>query len=331
MSRPIVDFLPTNDPLLRHSPLEYFLDLPVLGIDTRFESNSKYVIDLATEAFGAWRALAPANRSATEIVRVRFVVHDGTEHADALSPVRHISTDDGRLLVHSPGSLAIVDPSRRESLAYVTAALVADREHFRETVLEAITFALLASLDRHPIHAAAIAREGRAVLLAAPSGTGKSTLAYLAHRSGIDVLGDDRVWVQLVPALRIWGGSPGVRLLANASVRFPELSQLDAPSIRSGNLKTAVKLGAEARADHLVCDSAIVCVMARGEKVALERMGGSQMEVELARQLTPGFDRFAGRHDEVVRALTADGGWRLTLSDDPFDALPLLQRMLDEH
>lgn len=331
MSRPIVDFLPTSDPLLRHPQLEYSLDLPVLGIDTQFESNSRYVLDLADEALSAWRTLAPENRSSTGSVHVRLVVHDGAEHADVPSPVRHISTDDGRLLVHSPGSLAIVDPSRRESLAYVTTALVADREHFRETVLEAITFALLASFDRHPIHAAAIAREGRAVLLAAPSGTGKSTLAYLAHRSGIDVLSEDRVWVQLVPAMRIWGGPLNVRLLADASTQFPELSQFEARSIGGGKLKTVLKLRAEARADHFVCDSAIVCVMAPGEKVALERIGGSQMEEELARQLTLGFDRFAGRHDEVVRALTADGGWRLTLSENPFDALPLLQRMLDEH
>ena len=330
MSRPIVDFLPTSDPLLRNPRLEYALSLPVLGIDTRFESNSQYVIDLADEAFGAWRTLAPEMRSSTASVCVRLVVHDNAEHGHAPSPVRHISTDDGRLLVHSPGSLAIVDPSRRESLAYVTTSLVAHREHFRETVLEAITFALLASFDRHPIHAAAIIRGGHAVLLAAPSGTGKSTLAYLAHRAGIGVLSDDHVWVQLEPALRIWGGPLNVRLVAEASGHFPELSELAPASLTRGTLKTALKLGDVSQADHARCDSATVCVMTRGAKVALDRIGGSEMAEELARQLTPGFDRFAGRHDEVVRALTADGGWRLTLSANPFDALPLLQRMLDE-
>ena len=330
MNQPVVDFLPTHDPLLRHPRLEYALNLPVLGIDTRFESNSQYVIDLADEAFGAWRTHAPQMRSSTASVCVRLVVHDNAEHGDAPSPVRHISTDDGRLLVHSPGSVAIVDPSRRESLAYVTTALVAHRDHFCETVLEAITFALLASLDRHPIHAAAIARGGHALLLAAPSGTGKSTLAYLAHRSGIGVISDDHVWVQLVPALRIWGGPLNVRLLAEASGHFPELSQFEPASLTRGTLKTALKLGDVSQADHARCDSATVCVMTRGARVSLERVGGSQLEEELARQLTPGFDRFAGRHNEVVRALTADGGWRLTLSDDPFDALPLLQRMLDE-
>ncbi|MEO8624816.1 MAG: hypothetical protein ABI625_27280, partial [bacterium] len=65
-------------------------------------------------------------------------------------------------------------------------------------------------------------------------------------------------------------------------------------------------------------------------RVALERVAGSQLRRELAQQLTPGFDRFAARHDDVVNALTANGGWRLTLSNDPFEALALLERLLEE-
>lgn len=335
MSQPLVDFLPTTDPLLRQPRLEYSVTLPILGIDTIFESNSTSVIDLAGESFSAWRTLGPDHRTSNDSVHIRLIVHDDGERAGAPSPVRHFSTDDNRLLVHTPGSLAIVDPLRRESLAYITTTLVADRAHFRDTVLEAITFALLANFDRHPIHAAAITRAGHAVLLAAPSGTGKSTLAYLAHRSGIGVLSDDRVWVQIEPTFRIWGGPPSVRMLADGAAHFPELSPLELSHLgvppRGGAVqKSVLNLGAPGDTDHLVCDSATVCVMTRGAKVALERIGGSEIAGELARQLTPGFDRFARRHDEVVHALTPHGGWRLTLSDNPFDALPLLQRMLNE-
>jgi hypothetical protein len=42
-----------------------------------------------------------------------------------------------------------------------------------------------------------------------------------------------------------------------------------------------------------------------------------------------GFDRFPERHPLVARALAASGGWRLTLTGDPHDALPLLHDMLD--
>ncbi|MEP7001945.1 MAG: hypothetical protein ABI969_15765 [bacterium] len=324
MNQHVVDFIPTADPLLRHPRLEYSVEFCVLGLRTLFESNSQYVIDVVGETFGGWRGQSLDVQAADEVVqvvRVKLIVHDHADSADVDAPVRHVSTDDGRLLVHSPGSVAVVDPLRRESRAYVTTTLAGDKAHFREHILEAITFALLTDFDRHPVHAAAIARGGRAILLAAPSGTGKSTIAYLAHRSGIDVLGDDHVWIQREPAFRVWGGPLKVRLLADASGHFPELAGIE-PSSRKTTITTGVA--------HPPCDRATVCVMTRGAAVALERVEGSQLRRELAQQLAPGFDRFAARHDDVVGALTADGGWRLTLSNNPSEALPLLERLLEE-
>ena len=335
MNPPIVDFVPTADPLLRRPQLAYVVELPILGLATRFESNSRFVQDVVEESFGAWRARAAEAQTSEHPLRITVVVHDDAERSDPPSPVRHISTEDGRLIVHSPGSVAIVDPSRRESLAYVTTALVADRGHFRVAVLEAITFALVAGFDRHPVHAAALARDGRALLLAARSGTGKSTIAYMAHRAGIGVLSDDHVWVQLQPALRIWSGSPQAWLLAEASAHFPELSEPsdvaheEAASSPSTRPQRKVRVMLPAAGEAVPCLSATVCVMERGTSVALERVDGSQLRQALATQLAPGFDRFSARHEFVMGALTAEGGWRLTLSDNPFDALPLLQRMLD--
>ena len=46
MNQPIVDFVPTGDPLLRHPELAYVVELPILGLATRFESNSRLVLDV---------------------------------------------------------------------------------------------------------------------------------------------------------------------------------------------------------------------------------------------------------------------------------------------
>jgi hypothetical protein len=330
VTRSHVDFIQTSDPLLRQPSLAYQVVLPVLGIDTHFESNSEYVRNLAEETFGAWASLEVRPSATTIPVHVRIIIHDGTEHTDDHAPVRYISTDDTRLIVHSPGSVAIVDASRRESLAYVTTSLAADRDHFRVAVLEAITFALLACFDRHPIHAAAIAQNGRAVLLAGPSGTGKSTLAYLAHTAGIDILSDDRVWIQLEPALQIWGGPTRVRLLEDATTHFPELLDSFAQSRSGAREKIAFATIANGTSSVSSAQSAVVCILARDHKVALERITGSELLEELAKQLALGFDRFPKRHDDVVRTLAGRGGWRLTLSNNPWDALPLLHRMLNE-
>jgi len=294
------------DPLQRDVWLDHAVTLPVLGIPTRFASNARDVLAAVEESFGGWRAV---DADAVAPARVRVVVHEGEEtHAT----VRHVCPDAERLLVHTAGSMAVADPARGESVAYVTTALVADRARFRDAVLEAITLALLSHRDRHPLHAAAIARDGHdgqdghAVLLAGPSGAGKSTLAYVAHRDGLAVLGDDRVWVQQNPR-RVWGWPGRVRLLPNDG----------------GREKRVVAIPPTYRAER-----ATVCLLARGTRVALERVPADVIEAALARP-DAGFDRFPARHETVVRALAAGGGWRLTTSGDARDALPPLREMLD--
>ena len=320
-----IHFIATADPLLRNPSLDHALELPVLGIRIRFETNSRDVLALINATFAEW---GPIAHTAPVAASVRIVVHDHREGVDGRLPVRYISAEDGRLLIHSAGSVAIVDPARRESLAYVSAELVAESEHFRVTMLEAITFALLACFDRHPVHAAGIARDGHAVLLAAPSGTGKSTLSYLAHAAGFDVLGDDRVWVQLEPSLRIWGGPTRIRLAPETSSNLQHLEIV--ATAADGKLEIVVSRQGTGDAADFTCARATVAVLARGVAVSLERLPPHDIAKELHDQLAAGFDRFPERHQRVVQALTVNGGWRLTLSNDPRDALPLLRTLLGQ-
>ena len=322
---------PAPDPLLRDVVLTHTVQLPVLGIVTRFETNSRDVGALVEETFGGWRCVA-GDTGGPSAVRVRIVVHEGGEHGDGHAPVRHICPDATRLIVHSPGSVAVSDPDRAEAVAYVSSALAADRAHFRAAMLEAVTLALLSHFDRHPVHAAAVACRGRAVLLAGPSGSGKSTLAYLAHEAGegFDVLSDDRVWVQLEPRLRVWGWPGRARLLPDAASHFPDVARRGVLARVDGKEKLVVELPYDgAPAARHSAGRATVCLLARGDgRVELERLAPAAIERALTRQPDAGFDRFPVRHEAVVRALAAQGGWRLTLSRDPREALPLLHRML---
>lgn len=63
---------------------------------------------------------------------------------------------------------------------------------FRRIVEPGLTF-LLAHHGRLVLHAGAVAREGRALLLLGGSGSGKSTLAWAAARAGWEALSDDHV------------------------------------------------------------------------------------------------------------------------------------------
>ena len=245
--------------------LPHSVTLSVLGIPTRFETNAPDVIEIVEEAFGWWRALELEETAGTaaEPVRVRISLVEGDE--GPLAPgdhasVRHECPDAIRVVVRSAGSLGVSDPSRREARAQVSAALLADRMHFRTEMLETLTLSLLSAFDRHPVHAAAVAHEGQVLLLAAPSGTGKSTLAYACHAAGLDLLADDHVRVQLEPTLRIWGWPTRVRLLeADAAGLGARPARAQA---YEGREKVVVDTAVGMSATRLVATRATVCILA---------------------------------------------------------------------
>jgi hypothetical protein len=311
--------------------LAHALTLPVLGIPTRFESDAPQVMEIVEETFGVWRALEPrdAGEEARIPVRVRIVVTEprgDTVDVPAVS-IQHSMSDDLRFVARSGDSVAESDPEHRLAIVRASAALVADRAHFRTEMLEAVVLALLSCYDRHPVHAGAVAHRGRALLLAAPSGTGKSTLAYACHAAGLDLLGDDHVRVQLEPSVRIWGWPARVRLLAETAER------LGVPHATAHALdpkrKAVVDVRAGTGASRLVADDATVCVLSRdGGPLALEPLSPADAARALEEQLAPGFDRFPTRWPSVVRALTDRGGWRLNLSRDPNEAVPIVRDLL---
>lgn len=81
-------------------------------------------------------------------------------------------------------------------------------EVFVVMALPSMLFELAGERGWLGVHAAAIAIAGQGILLPGPSGVGKTTLFEQAHRSGLQVLSDDLVWLQEEPAgsFRLWAG-----------------------------------------------------------------------------------------------------------------------------
>ena len=312
--------------------LPHAVTLPVLGVPTRFATNDRAMLELVEESFGVWRALeAHEWRDETaRPVQVRIVVGaDGEDvSADATgAPIRHHMSDDHRFVARSAYGVAESDPARRLVVVRASAALVADRARFRSDMLEAAVLAMLSCYDRHPVHAAAVAHGGHALLLAAPSGTGKSTLAYACHAHGLDLLGDDHVRVQLEPSLHVWGWPSRVRLLAETAERMGAAHEPAHALDPKG--KSVIDAREGMRASRLVATEATVCVLSRdGGPLALEPLAPADVARALEEQLAPGFDRFPARWPSVVRALTARGGWRLNLARDPHEAVPVVRDLL---
>lgn len=313
------------------TPPRHAVAIPVMGIPTRFESSSPAVIDVVCEAFGTWGALEEEWWAEGPGARVRIDVVPGDEGPEEHAPIRFRIPDPDVIELYTPGSRGRSDARSRTSVARVTGALVADRQHFRYSVVEALTLALVTNLDREPLHAAALVRGDSALLLAGPSGIGKSTLVYAAARAGFQVLTEDAAFLQLHP-FRVWG-MPGFVHLSPEAARdfFPELNG-HSPTLRAnGKTKIAVSLAEiGAAAARPVVDHAGVCLLARGDGPPhLEPLSPDQVVAALTARLEQGFDIFAASIGERIRALATRGGWRLFLPSHPRAALPFVHEMFD--
>lgn len=314
-----------DDVLLRDPHLPFTVSTPVLGLPMQFRSNSRDVRDMFTDAFGA----SPYTSNAeSDVLHVNVVVHRSAAESTAPRHIRHICPDASRVLTHCTDGMAISDPLRREALVYASEAFVRDATLFRHEMLEAAVLALVTHFDRQPFHAAAIAHDDRTVLLVGRSGAGKSTLTYLAQATGITALSEDTVWIQLEPRLRVWSRLRGIHLLPDATAHFPELHDAHVTRRPNEKLKATVPV-TQPDASSADGGSITVCLLEPGGSAArLTPLDAGAMRAALARDVDSGFDRYVERRAECVRVLTERGGWRLTLSSNPRDALPFLRELL---
>jgi len=332
MSEPI-PFDRPDDPVYHKVPLRYVAELPVLGVTVKFESNSQAALDIIEEVFGVWRGLSPDLIEPGSGVRIKLIVHDGDEGTAVHAPVVCRLPDNERLIIHTPGSVGLLDLRRRDAVAYITPALLADRAHAQYALLHIMTFPLVVLFDRYPVHAAVIARGPVALILAGPAGTGKSTLALQAHRRGLNVLSDDIAYVQLKPVFRVWGDLPGrVYLTLDAGAHFPDLADHAPTLLANGTEKLLVRFPYEwsgrGGRDPMASRVGVCLVERNGGRASLGTASPQEVQAFLSRELGIARPLFGPGMDEAVALLAQGSRWKLSLSADPADALPFLDEML---
>jgi hypothetical protein len=318
-----------HDPLYRDTPLNHTLELPVLGIPVRFECNAPHAAQVIEGAYGQWRPLTKRPELiAAHQARVRVICHEGTLPESSGFPLTSRMPDNDRLMIHTPGSLALADVSRADAVIYATPALLDAGERFVSGVLDAVVLLLVTRFDRVPVHAALLLREGAGLLLCGRSRVGKSTLAYAARRRGYLVSGDDVAYVQMEPRFRVWGAARALRLPTDVVGWFSELASIKATRGPDGEEKLVVPLAGDHEAGPPVAERAVVCLLARsGDEGRLERVSQAAAVRELMASIEPGFDRFSGQLEAVLQRLCREGGWRATLPPHPADAAAMIDEM----
>jgi hypothetical protein len=134
------------------------------------------------------------------------------------------------------------DLKARAVSAVLSDELIADAEFFRRAVLAVIAGVLAPSLGLACLHAGCVIRNGKAVLLSAASGVGKSTLTLALARRGWSLLSDEWTFVtRTETGLRTWGMRTSIKLMPDAARYFPELSRLSLAPALNGELSFEVE------------------------------------------------------------------------------------------
>jgi hypothetical protein len=303
---------------------ESALVVSILGIPVAFETKSADVLAAIRSAYEDADILPspPLGRGP----RVRVEVTPDVETIGTGELVVHLP-ERNRLVLRWAGGEARADAERGEALARVRPE-AADGAGFRERVLDHLALFLVTHLDRHPLHAAGIEKEGRAVLLVGPSGLGKSSLTYAAMRAGWRVLADDAVYVQRAPHRTLWGLPRRIHLPPEAVRHFPELEGTPLERRPDGRLKIAAAIPASSRAHVPWTGDVACCLLSRSPAHRTpERVSWDVAAAEMRTTMQGGFGRFADSLRDCVASLgSAVGHWRLPVTAEPSE----LARRLDD-
>jgi len=283
-----------------------------LAVDFVFDDLS--LLAAVRAAYPEWRATTRAEPK----IEIRLTLDDRVNGAVS----EDISVDGSRLTLSASGVSGEADARSGRAQARVPSRLVDDPAALAAEVVDTLLLFLLTRSGRTPVHAAGLLLGDTGVVLAGPSGSGKSTLTLAAMERGFSVLSDDTLYIQLHPALRVWGFRRPLHVFPEDAPRFTGATRL-----RAGKLKTVVPLAAGARAGSAVADKAVLLLLERGDRLGLTRLDTATAEAGLAR-LDPGFDLLARESAKAAQALAAGGAWRLTLARDPGAAIDFLRERL---
>jgi hypothetical protein len=205
-----------------------------------FESNTPEIPRIADANWGHWQ-----HRFNTPPISIRCIVAEGASQAAPPTPTlrvqRHLLT-----ITADNENFGVCDLESGFAFAWITPAVLADEDYFRQLFLECMVYCILENLHLFSIHAACVTRNGRGVLLAGESGAGKSSLAYACARRGWTYVSDDRsALIRCLNERTVLGDPRHFRFRESAGDLFPEFRGIAASSRRPGNGKPTVEIRTE--------------------------------------------------------------------------------------
>jgi hypothetical protein len=241
---------------------------------------------------------------------------------------------EGSLLYQTTGRDSTLAANLADGFAfgYFSPATLANPAFFRWHFLELAFLMMLEWRGWMGVHAAALAKNGRGVLLRAQSGGGKTTLAYAsATRGSFQALAEDVVWLD--SRRNLWWGMPwSFHLLPDAKKLFGELAAYQPVLQTNGEMKLEVNLES--------IRPGSTAVSAQPQAVILvERLPGGKSRLEPiqaveARQVWPlgatGLEMKLPHHSEHLESLFQHQIYRFYFGDDIQAGVDLLESVFVE-
>jgi hypothetical protein len=184
------------DPFGEQSARPHHRSLQLLGALFRFESNSARLLQLVDQAFAGLPRHRLTGRSPRLLVRLLLTPR---QHRTSAAPPPPLTTYAGPGFLCGAideSNLAVISPAQRSALVVVSRDMLRHAYHLRYELIEFAVYVLAArALRLVPLHAAAVGRQGRGLLLMGDSGAGKSTITLHCLLQGLGLLSEDAVFV----------------------------------------------------------------------------------------------------------------------------------------
>jgi hypothetical protein len=292
-----------------------------MGLHLHVITNHPAIIAAAESAF---RGFGPAHSVTVPDITLRLFAHEVDDN-QLREPVFRTG---GAMIYSTTGHASALVADREQGLAwgYFSPQILAQPVFFRHHFLEPAFHVMLQSRGLMAVHAAACVKNGRALLLRAPSGGGKTTLAYAGARSRFQALAEDVVSIDVHH--RVWRGMPWrFHLLPDARRLFPELVtslpvveiqgqqrlEVELETIRPGSTTVSARPGPVVLLRRRPGDHSRLRPLAFAEAKALWFEDWSGTETEYA-----GYHQYV---DELLRHQT----YRLDFGDNIDRAVDLLE------
>jgi hypothetical protein len=192
--RPSVN--PVTDPFGERLTPRYRRSLHLLGALFRFESNSVQLLRLVEQAFAGLPRHRLGTRTPRLRVRLQLAPSQPRKSAAEPPPLKTWSGPGFVCGAMDQSNLAVIVPAQASALVVISRDMLRHAYHARYELIEFAVYVLASRAQGLvPLHAAAVGRRGRGVLLMGDSGAGKSTIALHCLLQGLAMVSEDGVFV----------------------------------------------------------------------------------------------------------------------------------------